>query len=240
MTPDSDNSESAPEPSHRATLCEIITTVNDVGSFSVFPPSRSGSGATDDGMDEVERREFEKEEAGWWIARMREQLDIQPYESREACPRCQITSAGMIPTNGQNVVRCARCGRSLYNAPKTETGEKPRTVETLRRGIKPAQQARILDRDHRACVLCGVSDGPLAVGHLLSVHEGMSVGATEEELSDDANLAAMCEACNLGLSRHSVSPRTYAVIMLHLIRSEIRRARPANGRVGSPQMEGSN
>jgi 5-methylcytosine-specific restriction endonuclease McrA len=174
-------------------------------------------------LDSAERRELEREEADWWIARMRRQLGaITGYESRQPCPDCAITLAAMVSSNGQNIVRCARCGRHLYNAPKTETGQRPRTVETLRRAIKPSQQARILDRDHRTCVLCGRSDVQLTIGHLLSVDDGVTVGAKEIELYDDANLAAMCEACNLGLSRHSVSPRTYAVIMLHLVRAEMR------------------
>ena len=178
------------------------------------------------GIAEGERKALEREEAHWWIARMRQQLQpVTPYESREACPECDVTAAALLPSNGQNVVRCARCGRHLYNAPKIETGQRPRTVETLRHPIKPSQQARILDRDHRTCVLCGRSAVQLTIGHLLSVEDGTAVGASERELYDDANLAAMCESCNLGLGRHSISPRTYAVIMLHLVRAEIRDAR---------------
>jgi len=178
-----------------------------------------------DGLSAAERREMEKAEAKWWIARAKATLpQSREYVSRQPCTSCQTTEALVVPSNGQNVVRCARCGRSLYNAPKTETGERPRTVTTLRQQIKPSQQARILDRDHRTCVLCGRSDQPLVIGHLLSIEEGVGVGASEAELYDDANLAAMCEACNSGLSRHSISPRTYAVIMLHLVRAERRRS----------------
>jgi 5-methylcytosine-specific restriction endonuclease McrA len=173
------------------------------------------------GLDEDEHNDLVKEEAYWWIARMREQLKgITSYQSRLVCPDCGIKSAAVAPSNGQNVVRCAKCGRHLYNAPKTETGERARTVDTLRHAIKPSQQARILDRDHRTGVLCGRADVQLTIGHLLSIEEGVSVGASESELYNDANLAAMCESCNLGLGRHSISPRTYAVIMLHLERTE--------------------
>ena len=60
----------------------------------------------------------------------------------------------------------------------------------------------------------------------MSVEEGFALGATEAELFDDANLAAMCQACNLGLGALSVSPRTYAV-MLWLVRAEMQRAHTA-------------
>ena len=146
------------------------------------------------GLDDAERQDLAKEEAHWWIARMREQLGtITQYDSRQECPDCGIKSAAVAPSNGQNVVRCAKCGRHLYNAPKTETGERPRTVSSLRHAIKPSQQARILDRDHRTCLLCGRANVHLTIGHLLSVEEGVSVGASEGELDHDANLAAMCE-----------------------------------------------
>ncbi|MDQ1366704.1 MAG: hypothetical protein QOE07_3 [Acidimicrobiaceae bacterium] len=177
------------------------------------------------GLEDGERHDLDKEEASWWIARMRTQLGtITPFDSRQVCPDCGIKSAALATSNGQNVVRCAKCGRHLYNAPKTETGERARTVSSLRHAIKPSQQARILDRDHRTCLLCGRANVQLTIGHLLSIEEGVSVGASEAELYNDANLAAMCESCNLGLGRHSISPRTYAVIMLHLERVETHRA----------------
>jgi 5-methylcytosine-specific restriction endonuclease McrA len=121
----------------------------------------------------------------------------EPYTSRKPCPRCGTTKAVLIRRSNQNTVRCADCRTLLYNAPKTETGEKTRTVRTLRPRIKPSQQARILDRDGGRCVLCGSTDA-LTIGHLLSIEDGADLGATVTELNSDANLAAMCEACNLG------------------------------------------
>lgn len=171
-----------------------------------------------EGLPFEEREELRRESAQFWIDRSREQLG-RPYRSRKPCPDCGTTDAVLIPRNGQNTVRCQNCHRLLYNAPKTETGEVPRTVATVRRQIKPSQQARIFDRDHGRCVLCGRGDLPLTIGHLLSIEDGVALGANEDEIQDDANLAAMCEACNLGLSGRSVSPPTYARIMLHLIRA---------------------
>ena len=166
-----------------------------------------------------EREELRRDEARWWINRGRARLGSRLIEARTPCPDCGTSSGVLTPVGGQSTVRCANCGRLLYNAPKTETGEKPRSVVTVRRQVKPSQQARILDRDHARCVLCGRGDIPLTIGHLLSVDDGFSLGASEADLADDANLAAMCEACNAGLGGRSVLPATYARIMLHLVRA---------------------
>jgi hypothetical protein len=109
----------------------------------------------------------------------------------------------------------------LYNAPRTETGAKPRTVKTLRRSIRPTQQARILDRDHARCALCGSTDD-LTIGHLLSLEDGARLGATIAELYSDENLAAMCEACNVGLLHgpKSINALTYTVIVWRLLQAK--------------------
>jgi predicted Zn finger-like uncharacterized protein len=174
-----------------------------------------------DGLPFDDDPSFRREEATWWIAHYRQILAEggRRYEARRSCPNCKTRDAALVPRNGQNTVRCAKCGHLIYNAPKTETGEQPRTVKTVRHQLKPSQQARIFDRDHCRCVICGRGDCPLTVGHLLSISDGLELGASEGELSSDVNLAAMCEACNAGLGRKSVSPSTYARIMLHLVRA---------------------
>lgn len=175
-----------------------------------------------------ERAELERESALWWIQLSRAELRRaggREFDAARPCPDCGTTKAALIPRNGQNTVRCARCGRHTYNAPRVETGEAPRTVATVRVGVKPSQQARILDRDVGRCVLCGRSDQPLVIGHLLSVEDGHRLGVEPRLLSDDANLAAMCEACNQGLSGRSVNPRTYAAIMWRLVQVDGRRRR---------------
>jgi 5-methylcytosine-specific restriction endonuclease McrA len=143
------------------------------------------------------------------------------YQSRVPCPDCHTTDAHLNTRGHQATVRCADCDRFLYNAPHIETGAKHRSVKTLRRSIRPAQQARILDRDHGRCVLCGTHDD-LTIGHLLSLEDGQRLGATTVELYSDANLAAMCEACNAGL-RHgpkSISARTYLTIVWRLLQTQ--------------------
>jgi hypothetical protein len=155
------------------------------------------------------------------------------HQARAPCPRCGTTDARLEIRGNQATVRCAICARHLYNAPKTETGEAPRTVRTLRRSIRPAQQARILNRDRGRCVLCGVTED-LTIGHLLSIEDGLALGATFDELNSDANLAAMCEACNLGL-RHgprSITPRTFMVLIWRLVQAErFRLTHPEQGQL---------
>ena len=58
---------------------------------------------------------------------------------------------------------------------------------------------------------------------------GLALGASAALLNDDANLAAMCEACNLGLSGRSVSPRTYGAIMYRLVQAEAGGAADGHG-----------
>lgn len=169
---------------------------------------------------------MERETARFHIARARELLRRggKPYPARP-CRWCASTNGILLETNGQNTVYCGDCGKHTYNAPKTETGQRPRTAQTVRVGIKPGQQARIFDRDQGRCILCGSTE-TLTIGHLLSVDEAEALGERGPIVNDDANLAAMCEACNLGLNRHSVSPRTYAVIMYRLVQAEVARRSP--------------
>lgn len=141
-----------------------------------------------------------------------------PYRPSRPCRWCGSADAELRKSGTQLPVLCRSCGRVSYNAPRVEVGLAERSVVTLREEIPPSQQARILDRDHGRCVLCSGRED-LTIGHLLSVADGMAVGATREELYDDANLAAMCEACNSGLSRRSVSLLTFT-IMRHLIQAE--------------------
>jgi 5-methylcytosine-specific restriction endonuclease McrA len=182
-------------------------------------------GGVHDGVDESEQLRLD--EGLWWSRRLQAQLEGvvaagTPTVAREPCPECQTRDAILINISGQNTVRCKKCHRHLYNAPKTETGEVRRTVETVRKGIKPSQQARIFDRDQGRCIFCGRNENVgLTLGHLLSIEEGLSLGAMERELASDANLAVMCEACNLGLGRTSVYPRTYAVLMWRLVQAQM-------------------
>jgi hypothetical protein len=118
--------------------------------------------------------------------------------------------------NGQNIGRCTFCEAYQYCVPKHEIGEAAEPV-SRRPDIKPAQRVRILDRDHHTCISCHAADRPLHIGHLLSVDDGRKLGATDNELWSDENLAAVCDECNLGFGRWTVSLRlVYRILQARL------------------------
>lgn len=149
-----------------------------------------------------------------------EPLESHDYIARDPCPDCHTVKAVLIPQGQHSGVYCVRCRRWLYWAPKHETGEAPRTVATLRKGLKPSQQARILERDLGRCVMCGTREN-LHIAHFLSVKDGIALGVPDEVLESDENKAAMCEACNLGLQGHSVSARFYVSLLAALLHPEV-------------------
>src|SRR3954468_3197856 len=116
-------------------------------------------------------------------------------------------STGASRQKGQDTVRCAECDRFCYNAPRSETGREARSLRT-RPTIRPSQRTRILMRDKGACVLCHPN-----VGHFISVYDGQKLGLSDGELASDDNLAAMCAACNSGLSTESLPPRLLAAAL---------------------------
>lgn len=193
-----------------------------LGQHSLF------EGAYSSAEDEADQ--LRRDEAGFYIGQMRGRLgSAEAFTSRIPCPRCRTTAAWLTLSGGQNSVRCQGCGRFLYNAPKTETGERAETVATLRRGIKHGQQSRIFERDHGRCLLCG-SREDLVLGHLLSVKDGLDLGVDAAHLTDDANLAAMCQPCNAGLHSRSVSLRTYVIFMWRLLQAEVKAQASTNVR----------
>lgn len=92
--------------------------------------------------------------------RGREALGTTPFGSSRPCPKCGGVDALLRKEGNQNVVHCRACKTFIYNAPKHETGEAPRTVATIRQDIKPSQQVRILERDGGACVPVPFHDRP--------------------------------------------------------------------------------
>ena len=131
---------------------------------------------------------------------------------RSPCLRCGGNDGIIATKQGQDTVRCADCHQFCYNAPRSETGRDRRSLRT-RQTIRPSQRARLLVRDNGACVLCHRSDADLEVGHLISVRDGQMLGMSDGELASDDNLAAMCAACNSGLSSESLPPRLLAAAL---------------------------
>ena len=137
---------------------------------------------------------------------------------RAPCPRCGGAEGRIETRNGQDCVFCVGCLRHQYNAPKTETGRAPRTVQTTHEGITPKKRARVLLRATGRCELCG-NKGNLHVGHLLSVDDGLRAGLTDFEVNDEENLSAMCDECNLGLGKECVPIRLVVAILCARIRN---------------------
>jgi ribosomal protein S14 len=134
------------------------------------------------------------------------------FTLRSPCPRCGSSRGLIKETGAQDCVYCFDCGTFCYNAPRAETGKPVRHVRT-RAGIKPKQRARIIMRANTRCELCG-SSKDLHVGHLLSVDAARHEGMTEAEINSDDNLAAMCDACNLGVGNEPVPLRLAIAIAM--------------------------
>ena len=134
------------------------------------------------------------------------------FPLRVPCRNCKSAQGYVRPSNGQNCVFCLNCQEFQYNAPKTETGQKQRSVSTVHEGIAPSKRARIIERATARCEFCGTA-GNLHIGHILSVDAGFSLGLTDIELNADENLACMCEECNLGFGKLPLSPRLYVALL---------------------------
>lgn len=132
-------------------------------------------------------------------------LEIERFQMRKPCTKCNGTIGVVSEVNGQDTVRCLACNAFCYNAPRTETGRAVRTVTTIHKGVKPKLRARILERDGHRCVLCHADDVPLHVGHVVSVDAGLTAGLSDAELNDEENLIAQCEECNLGQGAQPIS-----------------------------------
>jgi len=135
-----------------------------------------------------------------------------PFTMRAPCAGCGGTAGSVKETGSQDVVRCAKCDRFQYNAPRVETGKPIRSVRSSRDiDISPGLRAEILVvRANGRCEICGVSAGggvELHVGHLLSVDAGRAHGMSDADLNCPENIAAMCAGCNLGLGNQPVPLR---------------------------------
>lgn len=131
---------------------------------------------------------------------------------RAPCTRCGSPGGYISLRNNQQCVFCSSCHLFAYNAPKIETGQKPRSISSLHEGIPPSKRHRIIERATARCELCGATVN-LQVSHLLSVSDGLDLGLTENELNSDDNLALLCEACNLGMGKLSFNPRLYIALL---------------------------
>lgn len=152
--------------------------------------------------------------------------ELAAYTMREPCKWClkdgfTHTEGYVKSSGGQDVVRCSRCGRQCYNAPKTETGKAVRHIRS-RVDLKPGQRERILERDNGFCLMCGrsASQGSIMhIGHMFSVADCIADGYGPEVYNDDDNLYSSCEECNLEQGARSLAPQ----VVCRLIAARIMR-----------------
>ena len=134
------------------------------------------------------------------------------HDLRKPCVKCGGAQGRITTAGGQDCVYCL-CGEFQYNAPKTETGRKQRSVSTVHEALRSKDRARILMRANGRCEMCGCRRD-LTAGHLLSVVRGLELGMTDAQINSDENLAAMCPECNLGVGREPVPARFVMALVL--------------------------
>lgn len=138
------------------------------------------------------------------------------YDLRNSCA-CGCSKGWIQTKSGQDCVYCCDCSRFQYNAPKTETGRKARSVSTTHSAIKPAQRNRIIERGNGRCERCGkpanLTKTGLHVGHIVSVEAGHKHGLTDAEINSDENLIAECDECNLGHGASALPVRLYMALL---------------------------
>lgn len=140
---------------------------------------------------------------------------------RAPCSHCGGEKGVIRVRGGQNSVYCLLCSKYAgYNAPRTETGQRRRSVSTVRAGITPKVRAAVLERARGRCELCAADfrDVPSwHVAHLLAVDVAYDEGLPDAVINSPANLAAFCEECNLGY-KDVVDPVLWLVIMRRRLR----------------------
>ena len=145
---------------------------------------------------------------------MRKLYDLidRPQTIGGKCPQCGSGSGFVTMVATQKVLRCNGCERYLYNLPKTETGDKPRTLSTTHAAIKPKQRMRIIERANGRCETCG-SRNLVQVGHVVSVADGHKLALPDAVINSDENLICQCAECNSGQSGGTMPLRMYCAIL---------------------------
>ena len=140
------------------------------------------------------------------------------FKMRHPCKyeECLHPYGHIVEQGTQDCVYCDACGKYQYNAPRTDTGKKVRSIKATHDLLSLKTRNRIFERAGLRCEMCGASvanGASLHVGHLLSVADGHSAGLTDQQINNQDNLAALCDACNLGQGARSV-PLWLAVAMI--------------------------
>lgn len=119
---------------------------------------------------------------------------------RDPCPKCGATDGTIVVRGGQRLFYCVN-DHWCYNQPNAEAGEAPRSVRSVGT-IKPKARSRVLAAHGHQCIGCGrtpqLHDIVLHVDHLIPLALAERHGMLDDVITSEANLAPMCEECNLG------------------------------------------
>ncbi len=141
----------------------------------------------------------------------------QDHALREKCPRCGCDTGYIRPTNQQMCVYCNECGLFQYNAPKSELGLAPESVQSTT--LAPALRYLVGERAQWRCEFCGHSkdESPrMDVGHLISRKDCRDLGIVSRFVDHVENLAWLCAECNAGMGSRSLS--IHGLLVLHINR----------------------
>lgn len=129
------------------------------------------------------------------------------FRMRASCIKCGNDGGMVVTRGGQDCVYCGKCGRFQYNAPKTETGRKVRSLKTTHELITPSIRWKVIERANGTCESCRRRPPPdvgLQVGHVVSVDDGHRHGLTDYQINSIENLIAQCPECNSGASSRTI------------------------------------
>lgn len=136
---------------------------------------------------------------------------------RSPC-QCDGTIGVVRQVGNQDTVRCVDCDRFQYNAPRSETGRKQRSLST-REGITPSQRAAVLKAFGHACVYCGKRppEVRLELDHMIPRDVAERHGMLDALIDSTHNLAPACPECNSGRRNIPFSASTVAIIYRCLV-----------------------
>jgi hypothetical protein len=150
------------------------------------------------------------------------------------CPKCGLPAGtvGYAEWSGPQLIGRCPSGHYVKCVPKTESGLKPRSLQTTHQAIKPKQRMRIVTRANGRCETCGRRTEELQVGHVVSVDDGHANRLTDDEINSDENLCAMCPECNSGLGSETLPLKVFLNILMARLRTGRSNGSQPGGRPG--------
>lgn len=144
------------------------------------------------------------------------QSNVILLPDRKECPngKCECgCETGIVFSRGlQDILRCEKCDKYLFNASRVITGKKKRTLKTTHEAISTKQRYEIIERANGVCETCG-SKNLLQVAHVISVADGHAMDIPDDVINSNENLICQCAECNSGLSGGTIPLRMYVAIL---------------------------